>query len=143
MRRKRTRFRKARAVGRPSAYCAAYAELALNYCLLGATDAELGEFFGVSEQTVNAWKVKHPQFLESIKKGKCQADAAVARSLHDQALEGNTTAQIFWLKNRQPQKWRDKIDYTHQNPDGSGLLDSLVLAIARETAGTKGAKGTP
>jgi hypothetical protein len=125
--------------GRPSAYKAHYAEQAYKLCLLGATDKELADFFEVEESTINNWKSKHKQFLESIKKGKNQADAEVAQKLYQRALgyerdeielkvvalgnnqglevqevpvvkhyPADTTAAIFWLKNRQPGKWRDK-----------------------------------
>lgn len=56
--------------GRKSEYREEYAEQALKLCLLGATDKEIAEFFSVSEQTLNSWKKKFPQFLESLKKGK-------------------------------------------------------------------------
>ena len=113
--------------GRKSEYREEYAEQALKLCLLGATDKEIAEFFSVSEQTLNSWKKKFPQFLESLKKGKAVADANVASRLYSRAIgydtnEGritdkveyiepyppDTTAAIFWLKNRQPAKWRDK-----------------------------------
>ena len=120
--------------GRKSEYREEYAEQALKLCLLGATDKEIAEFFSVSEQTLNSWKKKFPQFLESLKKGKAVADANVASRLYSRAIgydakatkfatnEGRitdkveyiehyppvTTAAIFWLKNRQPAKWRDK-----------------------------------
>jgi len=54
--------------GRKSEYREEYAEQALKLCLLGATDKEIAEFFSVSEQTLNSWKKKFPQFLESLKK---------------------------------------------------------------------------
>ena len=120
--------------GRKSEYQIGYADQALKLCLLGATDKELTEFFSVSEQTINSWKKKHPEFLESLKKGKNLADANVASRLYNRAIgysckatkfatsDGHitdskeyiehyppdTTAAIFWLKNRQPEKWRDK-----------------------------------
>lgn len=94
--------------GRPSAYKPEYADSVVKLCLLGATDAELADFYGVSEQTINAWKKKHPEFLEALKTGKQRADANIAQSLYQTAVEGNTTAQIFWLKNRRPKQWRDK-----------------------------------
>lgn len=122
-----------RGKGRPTKYKESYNELAFNYCLLGATDEELGVFFDVDEATVNRWKVDHKDFCASIKKGKEIADATVASKLFHRAtgyehpdtdikmFEGeiiqtpltkyyppDTTAAIFWLKNRQPKKWRDK-----------------------------------
>ena len=120
--------------GRKSEYRIEYADQALKLCLLGATDKELSEFFSVSEQTLNKWKKDYPEFLESLKKGKNIADANVASRLYNRAIGYNCKATkfatsngkitdskelknlspppppaaIFWLKNRQPEKWRDK-----------------------------------
>lgn len=119
--------------GRKTTYKKEYAELAYNYCLLGATDEQLANFFGVGETTINKWKKAHKEFGESLKKGKAEADARVAQSLYHRALgyshpeekifqsEGeiiraetvkhyppDPTSMIFWLKNRQPTLWRDK-----------------------------------
>lgn len=116
-----------------SKYKKDYDQLGYNYCLLGAKDTELAEFFSVSEQTINAWKKAHPTFLESIKRGKSVADGNVANSLYNRAVgyshpeqkvfnnQGeilthdttkhyapDPTSAIFWLKNRQPKLWRDK-----------------------------------
>ena len=126
--------------GRKSSFKQEYIQLAENYALLGATDAEMADFFGVSEQTLNTWKKKYPEFLESLKKGMAVADANVASRLYSRAIgydakatkfatnEGkitdkveyiehyppDTTAAIFWLKNRQPGKWRDKKEVENQ-----------------------------
>ncbi|MCY1166639.1 hypothetical protein D9M73_65850 [compost metagenome] len=70
---------------RPSAYKPEYAEQAYKLCLLGATDKKLGDFFNVSEQTVNAWKLAHADFLESITRGKEGADAEIAQALFHRA----------------------------------------------------------
>jgi len=121
--------------GRPTKFKPEYMDLAYKYCLLGATDADLARFFDVEESTVNNWKIDYPEFLESLKKGKEQADANVASKLYHRALgyehsedkifndngeamvvptikhyPPDPTAAIFWLKNRQPEKWRDKVD---------------------------------
>jgi len=73
-------------MGRPSKYKPEYAEQAYKLCLLGATDAELADFFAVSEQTINAWKGDFPEFLESLTNGKHHADAKVAQALYHRAL---------------------------------------------------------
>lgn len=121
------------AVGRPTDYKVEYAEQARKLCLLGATDAKLADFFEVSEVTINAWKKKYPEFLKSLKEGKMIADATVSESLYHRAIgyshpevkvfnnQGeivthdvikhyapDPTSAIFWLKNRQPEMWRDK-----------------------------------
>ncbi len=124
--------------GRPTLYKEEYAEQARKLCLLGSTDVELADFFEVAESTLNLWKLEHPTFSESIKKGKAQADADVADRLYQRAMgyehpdvhlsnfQGvvsvtpitkvyapDPTAAIFWLKNRQRSKWRDKVDTEH------------------------------
>jgi hypothetical protein len=61
--------------GRPSSYRPEYAVQAEKFCRLGATDRELADFFEVSEQTINAWKEAHPEFLESLRAdpGSCDS----------------------------------------------------------------------
>jgi hypothetical protein len=120
-------------MGRPSKYRREYPEQAAKLCALGATDAQLADFFSVDEKTINTWKKKHPEFLQSLKEAKDDLDAKVERGLFEKATgysvkeekvfnnngepmivpitknyPPDTTAMIFWLKNRQPSKWRDK-----------------------------------
>jgi hypothetical protein len=121
-------------MARPTSYLPKYASQAYKLCLLGATDKDLADFFEVAESTINNWKLEHPRFLESLKRGKDTADATVAESLFKRAngykhkavkifctKDGNiveapyvehyapdTTACIFWLKNRKSQAWRDR-----------------------------------
>lgn len=124
--------------GRPSKFKPEYCIQAYKLCLLGSTDKDLADFFEVVESTINEWKHSFPEFSESIKKGKVQADAVVAKSLFHRAkgyshpeidirvcdkdivqtpitkhYPPDTTACIFWLKNRQPEKWRDKQEIAH------------------------------
>lgn len=54
--------------------------------MLGYTDAELADFFEVSESTINKWKLDYPEFSESIKKGKAVADAEVSDRLYQRAM---------------------------------------------------------
>ena len=133
--------------GRPTKYRAEFAEQARKLTRLGATDKELAEFFDVTEQTINTWKKRHPEFLESLKTGKALADAEVAEKLFQRATgyehkavkisaspDGkehvtefteryppDTTAAIFWLKNRRPDLWRDRIDTTLSGPNGGAV----------------------
>lgn len=120
--------------GRKSEFKPEFVELAFNYALLGATDLQLSEFLGVSERQINRWKKDYPEFCQSLKKGKEKADSEVAQKLFKRAIgydfdeihverkgrkilrkktinkhqPPEVTAQIFWLKNRQPELWRDK-----------------------------------
>lgn len=74
----------------------------------GLTDEQLAKNIGISIRTFYEWKEKFPQFSQSLKKGKEVVDYEVENALLSSALDGNTTAQIFWLKNRRPDKWRDR-----------------------------------
>lgn len=146
-------------MARPTDYREEYAEQARKLCLLGYTDKQLADFFNVSEQTINTWKIKHPQFLESIKRGKEIADINVVESLYKRAIgieydeielktDGkakskrvvkkfippDTTAQIFWLKNRQPKSWRDKqvMEHEHQEPTPVKIVVQSVDARKKD-----------
>lgn len=139
-------------IGRPTEYKPEYDEQAYNYCLLGATDKQLATFFDVSEQTINAWKHKHPSFLESLRRGKEIADARVAQALFNRAtgyehpeddikaVNGeivitptikryppDPTSMIFWLKNRQPKLWRDKPE--SEGADGDGAIHKVQIEV--------------
>jgi hypothetical protein len=99
--------------GRPSKYKPEYCEQAYKFCLLGCTDVELSDFFGITERTLNRWKHDHSEFCQSLKDGKENADNEVAQSLYNKAVGGDTTAMIFWLKNRRKAQWRDKQEHEH------------------------------
>lgn len=72
--------------GRPSKYKPAFNDLAYKLTLLGHTDKELASFFEIAESTLYDWKIKFPEFSESIKRGKEPADSKVVKSLFDRAL---------------------------------------------------------
>jgi len=117
--------------GRPDKYDVKYNEQVFKLCLLGATDKQIADFFGVCEKTINNWKKKEPEFLQSLKKGKMQADAEIASALYHRAkgyshpedkifndngsslivpttkhYPPDTGAAFIWLKNRAG--WKDK-----------------------------------
>jgi hypothetical protein len=126
-------------MGAPSLYRPEYAELARNYCLLGATDVDLAGFFGVSDRTIRTWKREHPDFLGAMNSGKTAADAMVARSLYNKATnngtlqDGDTTACIFWLKNRQKHAWRDTHAIDHS---GKVAVDPIQLLLSQVEGST-------
>ena len=68
--------------GRPPQYKPEFARQVMNYCLLGATNKELGRVFGVDERTINRWLVTKPEFCQAVKNGRELADAQVARALY-------------------------------------------------------------
>jgi hypothetical protein len=131
-------FYPAKGFGRPTKYREEYNEQARKYCLLGATNKQLADFFEVNEDTIYEWIRLYPDFSESIKNGKERADAEIAHSLYHRAKgfthpdikiltvampDGGSevvqvpitrvyppdpASMIFWLKNRRKDRWRDK-----------------------------------
>lgn len=135
--------------GRPSKYRPEFAKQAEKLCALGATDMELADFFEVEVRTIYRWKAEFPEFCQSLKVAKEAADERVERSLfarangyeHDEVdirvvggeivetpirkyYPPDTTAAIFWLKNRRPGAWRDKQDHVHS---GSVVIQASEL----------------
>jgi len=94
--------------GRPTKFQESFIVQAEKLCELGATDQQMADFFEVSIATINNWKHDFPQFLDTIKNSKLRPDDDVVESLFQKAKNGDTTAMIFWLKNRQPKDWRDR-----------------------------------
>jgi len=129
-------------MARPTKYKEEFPKQAYKLCLIGATDAQLANFFEVNPDTIYEWKKVHKEFSESLKEGKSVADGEVAKSLYHRAkgyshknvhvsnYQGeitlteltkhyppDTTACIFWLKNRQPNLWRDKRELAIDDDD--------------------------
>lgn len=137
--------------GRPTEYEPEYAEQATKLCLLGATDDELADFFKVHRATIYRWKHTHPEFCAAIVAGKEVADERVERALYQKAtgynvteemaikvkleqfregvevvevekhIPSDTTAAIFWLKNRRSQQWRDKQEHGITDKEGNDV----------------------
>lgn len=102
----------------------------------GLTDEQIADNIGISRSTLNSWKDKYSDISDTLKRGKEVVDRQVENALLKRALgyeytettreyipeldemkttkkvtkqvAPDTTAQIFWLKNRKPDKWRDK-----------------------------------
>lgn len=74
-----------KSVGRPTLYQDRYVGDAYRYCLMGATDEELADAFGVATSTLYEWKNQYPEFSEAIKEAKHPADASVVGALHQRA----------------------------------------------------------
>lgn len=102
----------------------------------GLTEEQIANNIGISRQSLWEWKKKEVDILNALKKGKEVVDIEVENALLKRALgytitlkeqkvdkdgcvhtlekdvhvPGDTTAQIFWLKNRRKQQWRDKVE---------------------------------
>lgn len=75
----------------------------------GLTNEQIASNMDIVVSTLWEWRKKSPKISNALKIGKDEADIQVENALYKAALEGNTTAMIFWLKNRKSKEWRDKI----------------------------------
>lgn len=144
-------------LGRPSDYKEEFAAQAEKLAALGATDQEVADFFSIDVRTVYRWKHDHPAFCQALKVGKETADERVERSLYQKAIgyeqdevkifmpggadepvyapfrakiAPDTTAAIFWLKNRRSQQWRDVKAQEHSGPDGKPIQTEAKLDLS-------------
>ncbi len=83
----------------------------------GLTDKQIAKNMGITCSTLYSWKNKYSEISESLKENKDVVDREVENALLENALSGNTTAQIFWLKNRKPKQWRDHVEVQDNDDD--------------------------
>ena len=130
-------------MARPSKFKEEFIPQAEKLCKLGATDMEVADFFEVDVRTLYRWKAENEAFCQALKAGKDVADERVERSLYARAngyeheevdirvvggaivqtpirkyYPPDTTACIFWLKNRKSAEWRDKVETALTGPNG-------------------------
>lgn len=118
----------------------------------GLIDEQIAHNMGITTKTLYEWKNKYSEISEALKKGKEVIDRQVENALLKRALgyaydettyeDGvetkrvtkevapDTTAQIFWLKNRKPAEWRDKIEQQQTVAiQDDGFLEALKGTI--------------
>lgn len=98
----------------------------------GLTDEQIAHNIGIRRTTLYDWKNKYPDINDALKKGKEIVDYEVENALLKRAKQGDVTAQIFWLKNRRPEKWRDKVQFTDET--SLKKLDQLIENIDKKAA---------
>ena len=78
---------------------------------------------GITPMTFWRWRKNNPRIdnlVNKILEGRTQL---VIDALYKNALEGKIPAQIFWLKNRQIEKWREKREYNINNNHNIEVID--------------------
>lgn len=91
----------------------------------GLTQEQIAHNMGIGLTTLKEWRKKEPTIETTLKKGREVADYEVENALFKNALDGNVTAQIFWLKNRKKNQWRDKVEYETNNDDLNKVKELL------------------
>lgn len=124
-------------------------EIIAGWARRGLTDADISHNIGISVRTLIDWKRKYPAINACLKNSKDLADTIVENALFRKATgyktkevsykadnDGNlvpvsavekevppdTTAQIFWLKNRRPDLWRDRRKEAESDTQSGGVV---------------------
>ncbi len=144
-------------MARPSKFKPEFIQQAEKLCRLGATDLEIADFFEIDVRTLYRWKGDNEAFCQALKVGKDVADERVERSLFARAngyeheevdirvvgggivqtpirkfYPPDTTACIFWLKNRKAGEWREKQEVEHSGElKVSKITRTIVDPVAR------------
>lgn len=120
----------------------------------GLNNEQIAHNIGINVATLYSWLKKYNKLSESLKRGKEVVDREVENALLKRALgyeytevkeyiektdtgtkkrvekttkkiAPDTTAQIFWLKNRKPKEWRDKQEIKHDGDIGVNIIDDI------------------
>jgi hypothetical protein len=129
-----------------------YPSIAEKATRVGFTVKELAALFDVKPSKINTWILRHPEFAAAVRMGRGQADDRVERNLFERAcgyeylaekpmnvggkieiaqykehVKPDIIAQIFWLKNRRPENWRDVQQHEHGNAGEFASMDDKQL----------------
>ncbi len=118
----------------------------------GLTDEQIAKNIGINRTTLYDWKKKEVNIADALKKGKEVVDFEVENALLKRALgyeyeeetyengiltkkvkkhvAPDTTAQIFWLKNRKPNTWKDKVE-TDEDREAVANASQVIAKIRK------------
>lgn len=122
----------------------------------GLSDKQIAHNMGISYSTFRLWRDKYPEMKSALKMSKAVVDLMVENALFKKAMgyeteevvqeingdkkfikktkrqvPPDTIACIFWLKNRRPDKWRDKPEFvTTETYESDGLLEALEAQVS-------------
>lgn len=113
----------------------------------GLTDDQVAKNLGVSKNTLIKWKREEVNFMNAIKKGKEVSDYELENALHKRATgyyyeeetvtnkgeivtvrkyeHANPTSLIFALKNRLPNKYRDRVEQSIEHTGEVSFVDDI------------------
>lgn len=83
----------------------------------GLTLQQIADSIGINQSTLCRWQKDYEEISKALKSGKEVADLMIENALFNKAARGDTTAMIFYLKNRRPMFWRDRKPSEHEADD--------------------------
>ena len=100
-----------------------------DFAATGLTKKQIAFNMGINENTFNAYQERDGRVREAYDTGKAKGIQAVTNTLYSKAKEGDNTAMIFFLKNRDPENWEDVQKRHHAGHDGGAVK---ITSITRE-----------
>jgi len=97
----------------------------------GLSEEQIGSVIGVSRTTIHRHKKSNETFETAIKSGKHKGVAKVTNALFQKAVKGDNVAMIFFLKNRDPENWRDKVE---QRIDIEHAINKVEIMVLNDNA---------
>lgn len=95
----------------------------------GLTVKQIAHCCDMGRSTFYRLMKQHGDLRDAVKKGRSKGIGVITNALFQNAKGGNVTAQIFYLKNRDPDKWRDKREHTHGGDDEKPLVTKIVREV--------------
>ena len=96
----------------------------------GLSMEQIAKNVGVAKKTLYEWQKKESSISNALKKGREVVDFEVENALYKSAMSGNVTAQIFWLKNRMADSWKDKI-VDSENEEAINNASEILVKIRK------------
>nr|DAQ86096.1 MAG TPA: terminase small subunit [Caudoviricetes sp.] len=95
----------------------------------GLTDEQIARNMSINPRTLEKWKANYEPIRQAIKRGRTEVNFIVENKLLKKALDGNTTAIIFWLKNN----WRDKYNDSALGPEERKMIQAKMRKLEADT----------
>lgn len=101
----------------------------------GLSKTQIGSMLGMSFDTLHKNMKNNPDLSDAIKRGQAAGISQISNSLFNSAQDGNVTAQIFYLKNRAPNEWADRVEQTF-SVDLKKVIDDAKLRLVDDQKAT-------
>jgi len=124
--------------GMPTKYSQAQVKLAYWVARNGKTNEEIAVALGIAVSTLYNWERRYPEFAGALNAGKQEPDDQVEQALFQRAIADTSpagvTACIFWLKNRRPDRWRDRheLETTATVTVRQDVEDAIIKKLATD-----------
>jgi len=121
------------------------AETFLHLLENGNTITSICAALGIDTSTYRHYRLTHPEFAQQVDDIKKARELLVEDALYAAAMSGNVKAQIFWLCNRAPERWRSARVEEITGAGGGPLVQEVIqrVIVKRSTESSGGTEPSP